>query len=185
MHCSSISCRFESRSHYCHIGASDVSCGGSDDGEIELSILGGNPGYLTDWTGPDGFVSNEEDLTGLIAGDYTVIITDLTGCFIEANTTVGEVPPLEATLDITPVSCNGADDAAIDLTVTGGQPPYQFNWAGPNLFISFDEDISGLEPGFYNVLVIDENDCFIETAVEITESDAIDVTVDSTDPTCF
>ena len=164
---------------------SDVSCGGSDDGEIELSILGGNPGYLTDWTGPDGFVSNEEDLTGLIAGDYTVIITDLTGCFIEANTTVGEVPPLEATLDITPVSCNGADDAAIDLTVTGGQPPYQFNWAGPNLFISFDEDISGLEPGFYNVLVIDENDCFVEAAVEITEPDAIDVTVDSTDPTCF
>ncbi len=163
----------------------DVSCGGSNDGEIELSILGGNPGYQTNWVGPDGFTSNQEDLTGLIAGDYTVTITDVAGCSIEATTTVGEIPPLEATLDITPISCNGADDAAIDLTMAGGQPPYQINWAGPNLFISNDEDISGLEPGFYNLLVVDQNDCWIETAVEITEPAPIDVTVDSTNPTCF
>ncbi|MFT6183074.1 MAG: hypothetical protein ACJAYM_000579, partial [Flavobacteriales bacterium] len=164
---------------------SDVSCGGSADGEIELSILGGSPDYQTDWVGPDGFISDEEDLTDLIAGEYFVTITDVAGCSIEASTIVGEVPPLEATLDVTPITCNGEDNASIDLTMVGGQPPYQFNWAGPNLFISNDEDLSNLEPGLYNLLVIDENDCFIETAVQITAPDPIDVVVDQTNPTCF
>ena len=84
---------------------------------------------------------------------------------------------------ISPISCNGANDGAIDLTITGGQPQYVIGWAGPNLFITEDEDIFDLEPGFYNVLVIDVNDCFIEGFVEITEPDPSDVTVDSSDPT--
>ncbi|MDG1779472.1 MAG: gliding motility-associated C-terminal domain-containing protein [Flavobacteriales bacterium] len=163
----------------------DVSCGGSDDGSIELSILGGQPGYQTDWIGPNGFTSDQEDLSGLIAGDYTVTITDIAGCEIEETITINELPPLELVFDVTPISCNGANDGAIDLTITGGQPQYVIGWAGPNLFISEDEDIFDLEPGFYNVLVIDVNDCFIEGFVEITEPDPIDVTVDSSDPTCF
>ncbi|WP_306641279.1 gliding motility-associated C-terminal domain-containing protein [Sanyastnella coralliicola] len=162
----------------------DLSCGGAGDGEIDLSILGGTPDYDVDWTGPNGFTSTDEDITNLEAGDYDVVVTDVEGCQVLATYTVSELPPIVLTLDVTPISCNGADDAAIDLSIAGGQPPYDVSWAGPNLFISTMEDISGLEPGFYNVLVVDQNGCFTESSVEITEPDAIDVTVDSVDPEC-
>lgn len=162
----------------------DVSCGGLSDGAIDLSILGGTPAYSVAWTGPNGFTATTEDLTGLLAGDYEVLVTDLAGCQITASYTVAEVPPLDLALTITPISCNGADDGAISLNITGGQGPFGINWAGPNLFVSTNQNISNLEPGLYNLLVIDANGCFEETFATLDEPDPISFTVDAVDPLC-
>lgn len=163
---------------------SDVSCGGFADGEIELSILGGTPTYTQVWNGPNSFTSTDEDLTGLEAGDYTVDVTDLEGCTTSQSVTIDEVPELVADLTVTQISCNGSNDGAIDMEIVGGQPPYTIDWAGPNLFTSNDEDLTGLEPGLYNVLIVDANDCFFETAAEITEPDPLDTELITVDPTC-
>ena len=163
----------------------DVSCGGLFDGEIDVSILGGAPDYTFDWTGPNGFTSTDEDLTALEAGDYDLIVTDDAGCQETATITVDQPAILEATLDVTPISCNGADDGGIDLTIIGGQPPYIIDWTGPNGFSSTDEDISDLEAGTYLLYVEDQNGCFVEAQADLDEPDAIDVTVDTVDPTCF
>ena len=163
----------------------DVSCGGLSDGEIELTILGGTPPYTVDWTGPNAFTSTNEDLTGLEAGSYDVTVTDFEGCQTMGTAQVDEIPELQADLVVTPISCNGANDGAIDLTITGGQGPYSIGWAGPDLFISSDEDIFDLAPGIYNLLLVDANGCFLETSAEIIEPDAIDVVVNPIDPSCF
>ena len=42
------------------------------DGKIDLTITGGITPYIINWTGPNGFVSTNEDLTGLKAGTYNV-----------------------------------------------------------------------------------------------------------------
>lgn len=163
----------------------DVSCGGLADGEIEISILGGTPPYQTDWTGPGGFTSTDEDITGLEAGDYDLTITDDSGCQLMTSFSVNEPPVLDLTLDVTDITCNGADDGAIDLTISGGQPPYTVGWSGPGGFTSPDEDITDLAPGTYDLLVTDLNGCFAIASADITEPPAMDVTVDVTDPTCF
>ncbi len=55
---------------------------GSPDpiGSIELTIQGGTPVYDISWTGPNGFSSRDEDLTGLEVGDYFVTVTDANNC---------------------------------------------------------------------------------------------------------
>jgi large repetitive protein len=47
-------------------------CPNGTDGKIDLTITGGITPYIINWTGPNGFVSTNEDLTGLKAGTYTV-----------------------------------------------------------------------------------------------------------------
>ena len=42
------------------------------------------------------------------------------------------------------ISCNNYNDGFIELTTTGGYLPYNYNWSGPNNFLSNDEDINAL-----------------------------------------
>lgn len=163
---------------------SDVSCGGESDGAIDLSILGGTPPYTINWSGPNGFTSSNEDIAGLPAGTYNLLVSDLEACTTNASYEVSELPELELTLTPTDLSCNGTDDGSIELSISGGQGPYQVNWAGPNLFISNDQNINNLEAGFYNVLVVDANNCFTEDAVSINEPALLDASFTLTDPSC-
>ncbi|MCH2233495.1 MAG: T9SS type A sorting domain-containing protein [Crocinitomicaceae bacterium] len=49
---------------------------GFSNGEIDLTIAGGVAPYTISWSGPSSFTSTDEDLTGLVAGSYTVEVTD-------------------------------------------------------------------------------------------------------------
>lgn len=54
----------------------NVSCTGTDDGSIDITVGGGSPPYAFTWS--NGVSS--EDLTNLITGTYTVTISDANGC---------------------------------------------------------------------------------------------------------
>lgn len=49
---------------------------GNSNGAIDLNINGGASPYLINWTGPNGFTSKMEDIDNLVAGTYTVTVTD-------------------------------------------------------------------------------------------------------------
>ncbi|MCB9282915.1 MAG: lamin tail domain-containing protein [Lewinellaceae bacterium] len=53
--------------------------------------------------------------------------------------------------NITDVSCNGLADGSVDLTVSGGTPPYLFFWDGGMN--------SNLSTGIYQVTIYDSNGC--------------------------
>ena len=58
----------------------------------------------------------------------------------------------------TNLSCYGSSDGSIDLNVTGGQPPYIYEWTNSNGdIISNDEDIFDLSADTYFVSVTDDN----------------------------
>jgi hypothetical protein len=73
-----------------------------------------------------------EDISGLKAGKYSVLVTDANGCTTTALYTVTELPnQISLTANITGTSC-GQADGAIDVSVTGGQAPYTFAWDTTN-----------------------------------------------------
>ena len=47
------------------------------------------------------------------------------------------------------VSCYGAQDASIDLSVTGGTPPYSYEWSNA----ATPQDVGDLEAGYYHVRI--------------------------------
>lgn len=130
-------------------------CAGDATGEIYISPLGGTAGYSYLWSTGD----TTEDVTGLVAGDYSVTITDANGCTVlSPDITIGEPDSLTVALDaITDASCPDAADGAISITTAGGTMPYGYVWDNG----SMDEDLTGLTPGDYVGTITDDNGCML------------------------
>ena len=51
------------------------------DGAIDITVAGGTSPYAFDWDNDEtGDFDDDEDLTGLVAGSYTVVVQDYMGC---------------------------------------------------------------------------------------------------------
>jgi hypothetical protein len=84
---------------------------------------------------------------------------------------ITEPSELAITETITNITSNGANDGAIDITVTGGVTPYAYAWTtqdGSGL-VARDADQTGLSPGTYNIIVTDANYCTLTIVYIITE----------------
>ena len=79
----------------------NVSCNGEDDGSIDLSVTGGTTLYTYAWTTVDGVIpagqEDDEDLSGLVAGTYSVVITDAHSCVTSTSVVVTEPAVLAVT----------------------------------------------------------------------------------------
>ncbi|MFT4665332.1 MAG: gliding motility-associated-like protein [Polaribacter sp.] len=58
---------------------------------------------------------------------------------------------------ISNINCASVDQGSIDIDYTGGTPPYEYLWDGPNMFFADTEDISNLEEGIYYVTMTDNS----------------------------
>ncbi|UCH10809.1 MAG: hypothetical protein JSU61_02665 [Fidelibacterota bacterium] len=65
------------------------------------------------------------------------------------NEVDSEMEPLTLAFEVAHVTNEGGSDGAIDLTVSGGEQPYQFSWSNGEV----TEDIENLIVGVYTVLV--------------------------------
>jgi hypothetical protein len=74
------------------------------------------------------------------------------------------------------VSCNGANDGSVDLTVAGGTPNYTFNWTNG----ASTQNLTGLPGGVYAVTIFDQNNCTGTALARVEEPPAITVNLSST-----
>lgn len=135
------------------VTSTDVVCGGTCDGTISISTTGPNPPFTYSWS-PN--VSSDSTATGLCADTYTITITDNTGCSVQEVVVINEPQPITISMAITDVSCEGGSDGAIDLTVSGGTPPYTYTWFPSG---QTTEDLNNIPAGTYSVVVTDANGC--------------------------
>lgn len=60
------------------------------DGEINITVTGGNPAYTFDWDNDGtGDFDDDEDLTGLTGGTYVVVVMCDAGCSVSETITLG------------------------------------------------------------------------------------------------
>ncbi len=170
---------------------SDISCGGLTDGSIDITVTGGTLPYSFAWSGPGGFSSTSEDISGLAAGSYDLTITDGNSCVVSfpAIETIIEPSLIVATyVSHQNVNCNGGTDGSILIDVTGGTAPYTFDWTNSSGSTqSIVEDPTGLSAETYSLDITDFRGCGVSypDLVIITEPPVLASTLSGTDISCY
>lgn len=157
----------------------NVSCFGSTDGTATVSPVGGTTPYTYSWTTVPSQTTSAASNLG--AGTYSVTVTDINGCNVTSTVTIAQPTALNAQIfDLSNfagfnISCFGASNGYIDITVNGGTGAYTYTWSNS----ATTQDITGLTAGNYSVVVTDVNGCKDTISVPLTEPTQLIVTIDS------
>ncbi|MEM9836091.1 MAG: SdrD B-like domain-containing protein, partial [Bacteroidota bacterium] len=158
------------------LNVTNIACGSSGAGAIDLSVSGGTEPYTYAWSNG----AETEDVSDLPAGDYTVTATDANGCTISLTGSVSQPASLEITSTVVDVACNGENTGSIDVEVDGGTEPYAYMWSNEEE----TQDIDGLAAGVYSLTITDGNGCTAEMEYEVSEPTALMVELTSSDLSC-
>lgn len=125
--------------------ASDASCYGGSDGNLDITVEGGSPPYDFNFLG--------QDLENLSAGEYTLEISDSLGCFMSVDYSIGQADSLYVNI----VSNECIDNQLmVDIDVLGGTPPYSYLWSDG----SEEEDLTSTDvSATFSVSVLDSLNC--------------------------
>ena len=132
-------------------------CAGNANGYIEIAVQGGTEPYSYLWSNLD-VTDRIENLNG---GTYSVIVSDGNGCTDSISHILTEPDPLEVSVAVTDsVSCYQGMDGSLELNISGGTPPYDVSWYGPeNKLRSKSTRIDSLPGGLYRTVVTDQKGC--------------------------
>ena len=134
----------------------DATCAGVCNGYIDLMPTGGTPPYEFIWF--NGLSS--EDYPNACAGPGDVTVLDAGGCSAEISFTIYEPNPMNIELIPIQPSCHGLCDGVVNITVTGGAPPFVYTW--------ITTPPSGCA-GEYILQVTDSNGCTSTATTVLTE----------------
>ncbi len=99
-----------------------------------------------------------------------------TGIF---TSTPYEDVPLEATIEYTDISCNGANNGTAIAVATGGSS-FEYEWSNG----ATTPTITDLAPGSYTVTITNNYGCTTEVEVFIQEPDPLQVEITAINPSC-
>jgi hypothetical protein len=148
--------------------------------ELSVTPSGGTAPYTYAWSNG---VSTQNN-TNVVAGSYSVTITDSKTCTGTASITISQPSALTVIPSASQITCKGSNNGSINLVVEGGTGVKTFLWSNG----ATTQNISSLPPGTYTVAVSDANGCVNNaTSVTITEPlTSVSVSLQSkTNVTCF
>jgi hypothetical protein len=164
----------------------NATCYGTATGSINLTVTGGTASYIYVWTATAGGIvpagqANNQNLTGLLAGTYSVAVTDANGCTANKTVIITQPAAVATTATQVNVNCYGTATGSIGLTVMGGTASYIYVWtatAGGTVPTgqANNQDLTGLVAGTYSVAVTDANGCTANKSVIITQPAALATT---------
>ena len=162
----------------------EVLCNGGNTGTATVIAMGGAGGYSYLWSNSD----TNATATNLLAGAYSVTVTDQNGCFVVDNITVDEPSPILLIVGQTATSCFGGDDGTATVVGSGGVPnangSYLFSWnTSPVQFNT--ATATGLNGGqTYTVTAQDENGCIVTDDITINQPTQIQLATTQNNVSC-
>lgn len=158
-----------------------VTCFGGSNGAISAVASGGTPPYSFHWS--TGSASNE--IADLIAGIYSLTVTDFYGNTYLTSDTIVQATPITFSQVVTNVSCNGLPNGDIDVTVSGGTPSYTYEWYNSEYVLAaLTEDISGMPADQYYLQVTDTVGCMGSISLSISQPVSMQIEMDQTNVYC-
>ncbi len=134
---------------------------GLDNGVAITNVVGGTPPYSYAWD--DAASQTTATAINLAAGAYNVAITDDNGCTLSDAVTIVDSDSLVVTVDVVHESCTDMADGSIATSVSGGTPPYAYNWdTGDSTGV-----IVGLTASEYTLVVTDDDGCGVTMLIPI------------------
>ncbi len=132
------------------ISAKHNSCAGDNEGQIDVEIINGTAPFSFQWS--NGAIT--EDLDNLTSGTYSVTITDANNEQLILEAVITEPNAITSNAQIVHAHC-GLSDGAIEVSISGGQKPYSYQWNTDETYAS----ISNLSGGNYTLTVTDNIGC--------------------------
>lgn len=171
------------------LSSTNVSCYGGANGSATIGVTGGVGGYTFDWAPGNPIGDGSPSVIGLAAGNYTCTVTDANGCYVVRNIFITQP---STPLSLTPagsmnVSCYGGSNGNAAAQVSGGTPPYTFDWSPGNPIGDGSPTAFGLSAGTYTLTATDVNGCSAATTFVIQQP-AAPLTISGssqTNLTCF
>jgi gliding motility-associated-like protein len=165
----------------------NISCYGKSNGFIKINPNPDLAPYTFRWTGPLGFTASTQDISGLIAGQYVLSITDVNNCTVTETFDLTE--PARFSMTIAPsvstdgnynISCCGAQTGFVNLTAVNNVGPVDYLWIDGYL----GSRRTNMSAGTYKIILTDSNNCHADSTVTLTEPDPIEIAFDKIDPFC-
>lgn len=140
-----------------------IQCFGNTTGTATIVPSGGTPGYSYQWS-PSG--GTDQSASGLAAGNYNILVTDVNGCQTSTSILVQQAPAINGTLFPVNPSC-GLPNGSVSSQISGGTGSYSYLW-NPGSFTGMA--INGVGPATYTLLITDAASCtatFTTTLINI------------------
>jgi hypothetical protein len=151
-----------------------VSCSGQTDGRIAVQLNNGTPPFQFIWSAPVGLHPNVpvpfDVAANLSGGVYQVTVSDANDCVVVSEPfLIEEAPPLLiGLLSVTGVLCYGDTTGGVDLSFSGGLPPYTYSWSNG----ADTNDPGPLPAGTFFLTVTDQRSCTAVSPAVIVQQPA-------------
>lgn len=154
-------------------------CFGGKDGSIKLTVSGGASPYNYQWS--NNINNHTPNNTGLSGGNYTVTVTDNTGCSRLKYFTILENSEIQISGNTSDAHCFGEKGGSIITSTSGGISPYTYLWSYNG---AVSKDLSNIAAGNYTVTVTDAVGCSVKKSFSIAQPNEIKITAKIAKPIC-
>ncbi|HXB13511.1 MAG TPA: T9SS type A sorting domain-containing protein, partial [Bacteroidia bacterium] len=138
----------------------NIPCPGGNNGSVTATPAGGTSAYTYSWA-PGG--QTNATVTGLVAGTYTVTVTDGNGCTATVTAAITQPTVLTLTGFATDTAICKGNCTNVNATAGGGSPSYTYAWNTGATTSSVN--VCPLVKTTYTVSLTDANGC---TAAPVT-----------------
>jgi large repetitive protein len=150
----------------------DVTCRGGNNGRAGTFATGGTPPYSFRWSNNQTTAT----ATGLIAGLYSLTVTDANGCATSGQATISQpTQSLSMFLNSTPSLCAGEPSGQVVAVPGGGTPlagnTYVYQWSNG----ATTRILSGVIAGNYSVTVTDANGCSLSQSAMVGNGGGVQI----------